>query len=472
MAMAILLANTLPALSQTPAAARSPATPSHAATPPTAPKRDPFVKNQTPGASSRADKGSPPIPQSLAFTFEVYALSQDDAAQVLEESGTGEARHAAVLALMKEGKAHLETLLSCVTKSGQRAVIESVDEVRYGTDSRGTRMVDGSIFSYDFETRNVGDTLEFEPTESPDGKFCDLNFVPQRVRLLGFSDVSGNLQKPLAVAAPEFQTGKITTAITMVMGESEFLGTMSNPPQLDDAEQKAPGNETRLAFGRMDSTYTGSASVDTARPEVPTNIPPIPLNIELELSFYSLDREAARQILSEGFKDESCYNAVKALAGKNEAKLERVAVLKTKLGQRAVVEEVKEVRYATGFGLGSSGTNASASAKADVVPTAFETRNAGLTLEVEPTLDSSGKVLDINMVPQLVSYEGDLRRSDGGAQVEPQPLFETRKIVTALDTPIGEHAFIGTYSDPGDDGVNGRKDTGRVWFGFIRGTLD
>ena len=43
-----------------------------------------------------------------------------------------------------------------------------------------------------FETRNVGDTLEFETVLGEDGRTCDLNFVPQHVGLLGFREIGGD----------------------------------------------------------------------------------------------------------------------------------------------------------------------------------------------------------------------------------------------------------------------------------------
>ena len=39
-------------------------------------------------------------------------------------------------------------------------------------------------------------------------------------------------------------------------------------------------------------------------------------------------------------------------------------------------------------------------------PTAFETRNTGVTLEVEPTVGSDNYTIDMNLVPQVVEFEG------------------------------------------------------------------
>ena len=39
-------------------------------------------------------------------------------------------------------------------------------------------------------------------------------------------------------------------------------------------------------------------------------------------------------------------------------------------------------------------------------PTAFETRNTGVTLEVEPVVGPDGITIDLNLVPQVVEFEG------------------------------------------------------------------
>ena len=39
-------------------------------------------------------------------------------------------------------------------------------------------------------------------------------------------------------------------------------------------------------------------------------------------------------------------------------------------------------------------------------PTAFETRNTGVTLEVEPVVGPDGVTIDLNLVPQVVEFEG------------------------------------------------------------------
>src|SRR5207253_3890259 len=39
-------------------------------------------------------------------------------------------------------------------------------------------------------------------------------------------------------------------------------------------------------------------------------------------------------------------------------------------------------------------------------PQTFETRNTGVTLEVEPVVGPDGTTIDLNLVPQVVEFEG------------------------------------------------------------------
>ncbi len=112
-----------------PLAAQAPA-PAAQASPSPAPAAgsDPFEKKQ----------GVKPPPDSapsdnICFTVEIYSLSKEDAEKLLEEN-SDDAKYQRALELATAGKAHFETLLSVVTRSGVRAVVEQVDELRNPTE--------------------------------------------------------------------------------------------------------------------------------------------------------------------------------------------------------------------------------------------------------------------------------------------------------------------------------------------------
>src|SRR4029434_995635 len=111
----------------------------------------------------------------------------------------------------------------------------------------------------------------------------------------------------------------------------------------------------------------------------------------------------------------------------------------TKSGQRAVIEIVREFRYPTQFtepkvpdiqGRGSSNSTTTTIALPVVgpsTPSNFETRNTGVTLEVEPVIGPDGITIDLNLVPQVVEFEGFINygspifgiNSNGGTTVLP-----------------------------------------------------
>ncbi|MEI9895977.1 MAG: hypothetical protein WDN28_19435 [Chthoniobacter sp.] len=130
----------------------------------------------------------------------------------------------------------------------------------------------------------------------------------------------------------------------------------------------------------------------------------------------------------------------------------------TRSGQRAVIEIIREFRYPTEFQFEKE--------RGIQLPTAFETRNLGVTLEIDPIV--SGEVIDLQLVPQVVELEGYMRAGDGqpvpllngrsvGANMTLkdlavgnwpkdtvlQPVFSTRKLNTSVTLTSGQSVLIG-----------------------------
>ena len=106
---------------------------------------------------------------------------------------------------------------------------------------------------------------------------------------------------------------------------------------------------------------------------------------------------------------------IRALNQKKGIDLLSAPRVTTKSGQRAVIEIVREFRYPTQFtapqvpsitGGGSGTGTVSISVVTPTTPNAFETRNTGVTLEVEPVVGPDGVTIDLNLVPQVVEFEG------------------------------------------------------------------
>ena len=201
---------------------------------------------------------------------------------------------------------------------------------------------------------------------------------------------------------------------------------------------------------------------------------------------------AAGQVLAPGIfgvggllTDPQFQLVVRALNQKKGVDLLSAPRVTTKSGQRAVIEIVREFRYPTQFDpphvpetVGSVTTRsdvggiiplggASSVPVTPTTPTHFETRNTGVTLEVEPVVGPDGVTIDLNLVPQVVEFEGFINYGSpilapsssflntvtGGLVSSPQsvltpnvinqPIFSTRKVTTSVSVWDGQTVVLG-----------------------------
>jgi general secretion pathway protein D len=176
--------------------------------------------------------------------------------------------------------------------------------------------------------------------------------------------------------------------------------------------------------------------------------------------------------LSGVFTDPQFQVVIRALNQKKGIDLLSAPKVTTKSGQRAVIEIVREFRYPTQFtppqvpniSGGGSGTTIALSVVTPTTPTAFETRNTGVTLEVEPVVGPDGTTIDLNLVPQVVEFEGFVNYGSPIFGINPftvpipgvttsqvlltpnvinQPIFSTRKVTTSVSVYDGSTVVLG-----------------------------
>jgi hypothetical protein len=168
--------------------------------------------------------------------------------------------------------------------------------------------------------------------------------------------------------------------------------------------------------------------------------------------------------LSDPVRIEQGYQKLMTLIETKKARVSAWPRLQTRSGNRAVAENIHEVRYATEFERDlRKGAAAPAPAPPaekvppgppmpaaqGVLPTAFETRNAGASLELEPMLGPDGKTMDIQFAAQhvrLVGWENVTVQESGATKILiPQPRFQTNKLVQNITIQSGQHMLIGTF---------------------------
>jgi general secretion pathway protein D len=180
---------------------------------------------------------------------------------------------------------------------------------------------------------------------------------------------------------------------------------------------------------------------------------------------------------------------IRALNQKKGVDLLSAPRVTTKSGQRAVIEIVREFRYPTQFeppqipqtfnsdndvnssnfpglsglpfvGGNVNGGNTGTFPVTPTTPTAFETRNTGVTLEVEPVVGPDGVTIDLNLVPQVVEFEGfinygsPIQSTSTNLLGQPvtnvitpniinQPIFSARKVTTSVSVWDGQTVVLG-----------------------------
>ncbi|MDB6153758.1 MAG: hypothetical protein JWL90_2211 [Chthoniobacteraceae bacterium] len=440
---------------------------------------DPFVKNPENAAAPKKADYRPMA--NCMLVLEVYSLDKN-AALALLESGTGSsARYQQTMELAKNGKARLEILTALNSKSGQRGTLESIKEVRYPNGFTASADKSRRATPKNYETRNVGDTLEFVVALSPKGETCQVDLAPEHVgRKMGA--LGDDFSKP------HFSEQKTSTSISFPVNAIHYLGTLT---PASDYGAFNDDQETWLAFIRVNVTEPG---VDQLKPPVK------PLDrsaLNLEYSFYSLERAAAREILIGASKIDGPWEALQTLIGEKKARFEHVVSLQGKSGQHTITEEMHEVSYTVQYedkpailepiNRASTTQARNDAPKADSknptetapgdrgimnsgMPEIIEKRNVGLTVDAEPIIAADGLTLSVNHIIGSVMLSTDLKSLVPATGSPTQPMFETRRLATPQTLLTGHKMLIGTFSPTDAGSLNKRADTDRTWLVFVRAT--
>ncbi len=144
-------------------------------------------------------------------------------------------------------------------------------------------------------------------------------------------------------------------------------------------------------------------------------------------------------------------NAVQQWIKEGKAEIIESATVLARSGQRAKVESIDEYIYPTEYNPSKAPNEVTLKdgAEAPIAatsPTAFETRNLGTTLEVDPVLGADNTTIDMNMSPENVLLEGVEKWHH--KSVDPRfqtnfPTFYTMKITTQVTGHDGRYIFVG-----------------------------
>ena len=208
------------------------------------------------------------------------------------------------------------------------------------------------------------------------------------------------------------------------------------------------------------------------------------INVEFDLLVVRMPESLALPLIPELRDKKRAVTAterVMKLIAEKRATLIGWPVISTWSGRRADVEQIDEFRYATEYDPPVKTTTVETPLPANPtpptvpderkpeppqkttttvsvsegVPTNFETRNVGVTFEIEPVIDKDLKTIDLNLVLQhirlLTMRKVEIEQKGTGKKVVvEQPEFLTNKVTTSLTVQSGDRTLLGVFkvNDP------------------------
>jgi hypothetical protein len=228
------------------------------------------------------------------------------------------------------------------------------------------------------------------------------------------------------------------------------------------------------------------ATAEMPAAEEPAAEKVVRLNISICYEAFSLPLAMAAGLQREQLADSALYAKMVAGLGDESVRQEIMQVIRAQSGQKATTESISEHLYATEYIPGKisnsqadtpeepkadakPGTEMAGVARLPALPTAFETRNVGNMIEVEPTLAVDEKSVELRVVPEQVALVGRTTQGQEFSTVE-MPVIESNRLNTSATLRNNQQFLLGTNRRPPVSKVD-PDSANRVWFAFVTATL-
>jgi hypothetical protein len=205
----------------------------------------------------------------------------------------------------------------------------------------------------------------------------------------------------------------------------------------------------------------------------------VPPMVQVQVEFVELSHKALSKLLFLADPDATNGTAlrkkVQAMVEKDNAEVLDTQVVVSRSGQRTKNESIHEFIYPTEYEPPSLPCNftsgpSSTVAGENAIPTAFDTRNLGGSLEVEPAIGEDGKLVELKFIPELVWHTGNtthLERKDtlGHVSKLEMPDIYAVRLNTAVHCVAGQYLMAAVLS-PKDS--KGNTDMTRKVMVFVK----
>ena len=213
-----------------------------------------------------------------------------------------------------------------------------------------------------------------------------------------------------------------------------------------------------LTAGPSSTAPATAATADASDPFDPDIH--LPHLIRVQVEWIELSHEALTKLMlladAQSTDATPLRKQVQEMVVKDDAKVLETQMLVALPGQKATIQSIHELIYPTEFEPLQMEKKADDPAKPGAIspptccpstPSAWETRNLGSTLEIEPSLADDNRIIDLRFVPELVWHTGNTVWHEGkdraGNPFKIQmPDMYTLRVNTAISCVAGHYALV------------------------------
>ncbi len=218
------------------------------------------------------------------------------------------------------------------------------------------------------------------------------------------------------------------------------------------------------AFEKTAGDHQETEAADAFDPDINA-----PKQVQVQVEFVEMSHESLTKLLflakPTSADATKLREQVQELVAKGEAKVLETQIIVAKSGQKATTDAIHEFIYPTEYEPPcippteetTAPTVPNASPLFPGAPTAFETRNVGSSLEIEPTIGLNNKLIDLHFAPKLVWHTGNTvwhegKDASGNLFKTAMPDFYILRPKTSLTCISGQYTLAGAASPKNDKG--------------------
>lgn len=195
----------------------------------------------------------------------------------------------------------------------------------------------------------------------------------------------------------------------------------------------------------------------------------LPKVIQVQVEYIEVPQTTVLELMygeKKSANDSELRAKLQELLKSGQATMMESQMVVSRSGEKATTESIREYIYPTEYEPAEVPNKVDTNGKetgegvrnlaTPPTPTAFETRNLGATLEVEPTLSEDGMIIDLRFAPELVWHIkneiwAEWKDERGGADVK-MPVMYTMRVNTGLTLTTGRYHLACTLSPKDKDG--------------------